>query len=656
MADLIPPEAYLQPPVERAVAVSPSGDTLAWFDPSIGVLRSAPTDAPDRAKTLADLDDVPMGLWGLSSGWLVQSQVAPEGHTLARVDENGVVHPVASGPWLEVFAVRQDRVAFGVYRDRPGPGRTELRAPTDPDISEELVVYAKEPQLDVRVLDLATGRTTSVWSGRRLDRVSFDDELRPVAGERYGWTPQWFDGRRVFTRTSDTVVRIRPDGRTRQVATIWSGSDRVEVVRATPDRVDVFEPVGGRPALVSYGSGHARVVLQGPGPDLVAADVDADGVVHAVATADARRTWWIDDLAAKQAIDAMTEASAADVTKWWRAGARTFAWMWGPTEPSGLWVHEPETGTRRLLPSYGLWDAIAWRPTEAMSLTARDGLTLTAYLTRPDEVIAGPPPWPLVLTVHGGPWGVRDTYGWNPEHQRLADLGYAVMSVNYRGSGGFGQAFEDASARQWGLAMQDDLLDGVAWAIAQGVADPARLAITGSSYGGYATLQALTTAPDVFACGAAGLAPAVLFGPDRPEATDDTDSRDIPIGGHALRVAASPLTHVAALRRPLLVWNGELDEQVPIRSARRFAEEADARGARVTFVVYPEAHHRLNGRDERAQEVITARFLALCLGGRAEPWSSLGAAGGNLRVELGAEHLPGLATAAVGLTPSEIAR
>jgi dipeptidyl aminopeptidase/acylaminoacyl peptidase len=145
-------------------------------------------------------------------------------------------------------------------------------------------------------------------------------------------------------------------------------------------------------------------------------------------------------------------------------------------------------------------DPTKMRPMEPIAFTARDGLTLHGYLTRPAGYENRPAP--LIINPHGGPFGIRDVWGFNPEVQFLASRGYAVLQINYRGSGGYGRTFLEAGKREWGGKMQDDLTDGVRWAIAQGIADPERVAIYGASYGGYAALAGVTFTPELYRCAA----------------------------------------------------------------------------------------------------------------------------------------------------------
>ena len=153
-------------------------------------------------------------------------------------------------------------------------------------------------------------------------------------------------------------------------------------------------------------------------------------------------------------------------------------------------------------------------PMQALELKARDGLTLVSYLSLPpgsDTNGDGVPdsPVPLVLNVHGGPWA-RDGYGFDNEHQWLANRGYAVLAVNYRGSTGFGKGFINASNKEWAGKMHDDLLDAIDWAVKQKITTKDKVAIYGGSYGGYATLVGVTFTPDTFACGVDIVGPSNL--------------------------------------------------------------------------------------------------------------------------------------------------
>jgi len=202
-------------------------------------------------------------------------------------------------------------------------------------------------------------------------------------------------------------------------------------------------------------------------------------------------------------------------------------------------------------------------PMRPVTITSRDGLDLVSYVTLPkhgtDKV-----PQPMVLVVHGGPWA-RDRFGFNSVHQWLANRGYAVLSVNFRGSTGFGKAFVNAGDLEWGRRMDDDLLDAVAWAIDQKIADPRKIALMGGSYGGYATLVGLTRDPEIYACGIDIVGPSSLETLIRAippyweairslflKAIGDPDTED----GLSLLRERSPLFQAGRIAKPLLIAQG----------------------------------------------------------------------------------------------------
>ena len=264
--------------------------------------------------------------------------------------------------------------------------------------------------------------------------------------------------------------------------------------------------------------------------------------------------------------------------------------------------------------------------------SARDGLDLVSYYSLPPWTDGGSNsmpdrPLPTVLLVHGGPWW-RDTWGYRPMHQWLANRGYAVLSVNFRGSLGFGKAFVNAGNLEWGGKMQEDLIDVVAWAVDAGIADPLQVAITGLSYGGYATLMGLASTPDVFTCG------VDLCGPSSLSTQRDTrapywdlhaERYAVQIGdpgteeGLALLIDRSPLTHVHRIKKPLLIGQGVNDPRVNRAQSEQIVQAIGDEDIPVTYLLYPDEGHGL----VRAENVLSFRavmeaFLAQHLGGRSE--------------------------------------
>jgi dipeptidyl aminopeptidase/acylaminoacyl peptidase len=297
-------------------------------------------------------------------------------------------------------------------------------------------------------------------------------------------------------------------------------------------------------------------------------------------------------------------------------------------------------------------------PMQSLEIKARDGLTLVSYLSLPPGSDAngdGMPdnPVPLVLNVHGGPWG-RDTYGFDNEHQWLANRGYAVLSVNYRGSTGFGKGFVNASNKEWAGKMHDDLLDTVDWAVAQKITTRDKVAIYGGSYGGYATLVGLTFTPDTFACGVDIVGPSnlnTLLGSIPPYwkaffeefATRVGDPRTEE--GKKLLAERSPISRVDAIKKPLLIAQGANDPRVKQAEADQIVKAMKDKNIPVTYVLYPDEGHGFARPANRTSfYAIAEAFLSQCLGGRYEPVGK-DFEGSSLKVLEGASYVPGLEAA-----------
>jgi dipeptidyl aminopeptidase/acylaminoacyl peptidase len=290
-----------------------------------------------------------------------------------------------------------------------------------------------------------------------------------------------------------------------------------------------------------------------------------------------------------------------------------------------------------------------------LELTSRDGLTLPSYLTLPpgsDSDADGVPdsPVPMVLLVHGGPWA-RDGYGYNATHQWLANRGYAVMSVNFRGSTGFGKNFINASNLEWSKKMHDDLIDAVEWAVNEGIAPRDQVAIMGGSYGGYATLVGLTFTPETFACGVDIVGPSNLetllstippyWAPLISQFHDRMGNPNTE-EGLALIKEASPLYKADRITKPLLIGQGANDPRVNQAESDQIVAAMEERGIPVTYVVYPdEGHGFAKPTNNIAFNAVTENFLAACLGGRAEAiGDTLGAS--TAEIVTGAEFVEGL--------------
>ena len=233
---------------------------------------------------------------------------------------------------------------------------------------------------------------------------------------------------------------------------------------------------------------------------------------------------------------------------------------------------------------------------------ARDGLTIHGYLTLPRGEAKN---LPLVVNPHGGPWA-RDAWGYNPEAQFLANRGYGVLQMNFRGSTGYGRAFWEASFKQWGKKMQDDVTDGVKFAIAQGIADPKRVCIYGGSYGGYCALAGLAFTPDLYACGVDYVGVSNLFTflktiPPywKPLLDMFYEMVGNPVTDKELLAAASPVLHADNIRVPLLIAQGAQDPRVNIDESDQMVAALKKHGIAVEYLVKDNEGHGFHNEENR---------------------------------------------------------
>lgn len=329
-----------------------------------------------------------------------------------------------------------------------------------------------------------------------------------------------------------------------------------------------------------------------------------------------------------------------------------------PVHVLSTYLYERDSG--QLTKQFDQRPELANAPLQAMlarEIKTRDGKTLVAYLTLPrgSDARSGRPaaPVPMVLNVHGGPWA-RDSYGFHSEHQWLANRGYAVLSVNFRGSTGFGKSFINAGDHEWGRKMHDDLLDAVDWAVREKIAQPDKVAIYGGSYGGYAALAGLTFTPDKFACAVDIVGPSNLqtllasippywksFYEDMVRRIGDPRTDE----GRKLLVERSPITYADRIKRPLLIAQGANDPRVKQAESDQIVAAMKAKKLPVTYVIYPDEGHGFARPQNRLSfYAIAEGFLSQCLGGQYEPIGR-DFDGASVTAPEGADIVPGLAEA-----------
>ncbi|CAN5472082.1 hypothetical protein BH24DEI1_BH24DEI1_08580 [soil metagenome] len=369
---------------------------------------------------------------------------------------------------------------------------------------------------------------------------------------------------------------------------------------------------------------------------VLATDADADlhdlllhptsHAPQAAAFVRARKRWQVLDEVLKGDFTALERLHAGDFEVVGRDLADT-TWLVAYTQDRGPVVYYSYDRTTKegtfLFAARPELEGLPLAQMTPVSYPARDGLTIHGYLSLP--VGAQAKGLPTVLNIHGGPWW-RDMWGYHPEAQWLANRGYAVLQINFRGSTGYGKTFINAADLEWGGKMQDDISDGVAWLIAEGVADKDRVGIYGGSYGGFAVLSGLTKTPELYACGVDIVGPSSLFTfletiPPYWEAMRPMLYKRVghPERDEALLRERSPLFHANRIQAPLFIAQGANDPRVQRAESLQIVEALEQAGKTVDYLEFADEGHGFVRPENRLEFYRRAEaFLAEHLGGRQE--------------------------------------
>jgi dipeptidyl aminopeptidase/acylaminoacyl peptidase len=639
---LIPREALFGNPQKTAGRISPDGKWLSWIAPRDGVLNIwvAPANNLAAAKPLTNERVRPIR----SYFW------APDGQTILFVndkggDENFLLYAVDAGTGQERLLTPFEKVQVRIQG-------------VSPTVRDRILIAVnnRDPRWhDVHSLDLASGKLAPVL----INNGSFQGFIADSNLVIRGAVKASPDGGSQFFRVANNVAETTP------IETI--GMEDALTTQPAGFTVDgktlYWLDSRGRntAALIAQdvASSGKRVIAQDPRADIGGAlSNPRTGEVEAYAANYLKNEWTplgnavaadLKFLQSRLKGEVSVTSRTLDDDKWTVAVSRS-------TEPATTWLYDRKS--RQLTKLFDSRPELAGQPLSPMlpvEIKARDGKTMVSYLTLPagsDADGDGRPnrAVPMVLVVHGGPWA-RDGYGFNGTHQWLANRGYAVLSVNFRGSTGFGKDFVNAGNLEWGRKMHDDLLDAVDWAVKRGVTARDKVAIMGGSYGGYATLAGLTFTPDRFACGVSIVGPSNLktllasIPPYWESARAQFHSRmgdpNTPAGEALLR-ERSPLFSAQNIKRPLLIGQGANDPRVVQAESDQIVEAMRSRNIPVTYVVFPdEGHGFARPVNNIAFNAVTENFLSRCLGGRAEPIGSTVTAS-TAKVPHGAEFAPGL--------------
>jgi dipeptidyl aminopeptidase/acylaminoacyl peptidase len=613
---LIPRRKLFDNPTFSGAKLSPDGQLLSWLAPVDGVLNVwvSPVDGIAAGQPVTRTKGRPIN-W---QDW------SPDGRYIMFVnDENGNenLHLFVVDP--RNFELR-DLTPFANIRAMP-----TFWSHLTPD-KIAIALNDRDPRWhDVYLMDPATGQRSLVWENRQeFEFVGLDWQLRPRHARSSG--PD--GGVRLWRIDGDNVTHWRDVPFEASEATrIWTFDRHCKHVHM----LSCIEHDKSALMRIDWSSGEERLVFRSERADVTDAIFSARSFEPQAVCVDAARQEWTaltpEVVPELTLIQARLPGHAFHVQGQSDDDRRWIVMSYTAEQPATyhlldrdqqtlteLFSARPELKQHRLAPMH------------AVEGKSRDGLTLVSYLTLPADIEGDRPtePLPMVLVVHGGPWA-RDIFGYRGDHQWLADRGYAVLSVNYRGSTGFGKAFVAASEKEHARKMHDDLIDMVAWAVDEGIAQKDKIAIFGASYGGLASFVGATFTPEVFCCSVpvvgisnlrtllesmppywAGFAEFMYrsYGDPRTEE------------GRKLLAERSPINKVENIKKPMLIFHGANDVRCKVAESDTIVTAMQARNIPVTYVVYPDEGHGFQKPPNRLSYIAIAEaFFARHLGGAFEP-------------------------------------
>jgi dipeptidyl aminopeptidase/acylaminoacyl peptidase len=645
---LLPRKVLLSPVDRSSVKISPDGKRIGWLGPLQGTLNLwvAPADDVQKGQAISQItgEDIQSWWWAMSGDRVIFAH-----------DKNG-------DDSLHLYAVDLNR------------NETKDLTPIDGVHAELVALSAKRPKEalvgieehgkklhDVYLVDVTTGARKLVQTNDGgFEAWTADDDLRVRYATR---------------RNADASVDLLQPAQGKEKWTVFEHADAADALTVRP--ID-FDKTGAALYLedsrnrdtsalfaVDTKTGAAKLVEENAKTDLGPVLIHpVNKTVEAVLFDYDRPTWKVIDASVEGDFyylqtfgdgTLLVTSRSLDEQHWLVAyghgdgATHYYRYDRDPDIPGN-----PGKATFLFSGQEGLEKA-KLASVSPVVIKSRDGLDLVSYLTLPpasDPRAEGRPQHllPMVVWVHDGP-AARASLEFSPEQQLLASRGYAVLSVNYRGSTGFGPKFQSAGNLEWGGKMNGDLVDAVRWAVDQKIADPPRVAIAGTGYGGYAALVGLAMNSETFACG------VDLGGPSNlpafvqtmpPDLLREAERLTFQVGdwrtedGKKLLADRSPGSHVEAIKSPLLIGQGKDDPLVREADTAAFVAALKSKRIPVTYAVFADEEHGLDDPANRTSfGVLTEIFLAQCLGGPFQPIGE-DIAGSTMTVPVGAQHIYGL--------------
>jgi len=608
LTPLIPREILFGNPERTSPRISPDGKYLAYIAPDqnnvLQVWMCTVGQQDDRMLTADKKRGIRLYFWTYDGEQLIYLQDSDG-------DENWHLYGV--------------NIQSNTVRDlTPFPGVQAQMIGLDPNFPDQALVglNRKDPRKhDVYRLNLKDGT------------VEFDTEN---PGSVVGWEADAQLQVRAATAAAadggwDLLVRDTPE-QPWQTLRHWEPEDQGSAVSFSPDGKTLY-------ILGSHDANAGRLLaldLTTSQETVIAADpqYDVGGIlvhpvrreIQAVSFYKEKLEWQILDASIAADFEALAQVRGGEFSVVSRDLADT-TWLVAYTTDDGpvyYYTYDCNSKSSTLLFSnQPKLEGLPLVPMQPITFEARDGLTLHGYLTIPKGAEAK---IPTVLLVHGGPWA-RDTWGYSPIVQWLANRGYAVLQVNFRGSTGYGKAFLNGGNREWAAKMHDDLIDSVNWAVSEGIADPARIAIMGGSYGGYATLVGLTFTPDMFAAGVDIVGPSNLITLMQSippywapmKAMFEQRVGNLETEAEFLK-SRSPLFFADRIEKPLLIGQGANDPRVKQAESEQIVSAMRQANRPVEYLLYTDEGHGFARPENRLHFFAKAEeFLTQYLGGRFEP-------------------------------------